>query len=157
MARFGESTTATTTTSGTSGATSSATGMANVLPELQYNATAPTLTDTQFVNAQADASGAQKVNPGVTNAAPVQTAVSVTTADGAAIAANASRTFLSIQNQDGTNPIWVSFGGTAVASGVCLKILAGGYWEAPVHMVPNTAVRAISTGGTVVSNFMEAS
>lgn len=145
-------------TSGTTGATSSASGMGNVIPMLQYNTTAPAPTNGQLVNAQSDSAGNQKVNPGIYNGVPTETSVSVATSSTQILAANASRTFLFIQNQDGTNPIYVATdGNAAVADGTCTKIVAGSSRTWENGFIPNGAVFGIATGGTVTTHVEEAS
>lgn len=142
---------------GSSGPTTTITGFSNVIPELQYLSSRPTLTNSQFTNAFCDSSGALLVNPGIYNAAPTHTSISVATTQAQVIAANAARTYLLIQNQDATNPIWIRFGSTAAANGTSIKIIAGASLVFEGSMVPNTAINAISTGGTVTAAVLECS
>jgi len=144
--------------SGLTGAQSAVTGFLNTLGMGQYNSTAPTLTNAQACNLQLDSAANLKVNTGIYNGIPTETSVSITTSSTQILAANASRTFLFLQNQDLTNPIYVATdGNAAVADGTCTKIAAGGsrVWEN--GFIPNGAVFGIATGGTVTTHVEEAS
>lgn len=144
--------------SGLTAAQSAATGFLNVLGMLQYNTTAPSLTNGQFVNPQCGPDGSFKTNPGIYNGVPTETSVSVATSSTQILAANANRTFLFIQNQDATNPIFVATdGNAAVADGTCTKIVAGGSRTWENGFIPNGAVFGIATGGTVTTHVEEAS
>jgi hypothetical protein len=137
----------------------SQTGMLNVIPQLRYNSGGVTLSDGQTVMPQCDIKGNEKVNPGIYNGAPAQTAVSVTTTTAQILAANANVTYRLFQNQDATNPVYLLFAnsGSATADNNCLKIPAGGVHIQENSFVSNTAVQAISTGGTVLLHIMEGS
>lgn len=144
--------------SGKTAAITSLTGILNTIPYAQYNTTAPTPTNGQGVAFQCDASGNIQVNPGVLSGAPSQTngGGSVATSTGQVLAANATRKYLQIQNQDAANPIWILYGaGSATANGNCEKLAAGQtrIWDG--GYIPNTAIQAISTGGSVIINVIE--
>lgn len=81
----------------------------------------------------------------------VPTAPGVANASGVLLAANASRSYLLIQNNHATGNIWLGFGVAAVAN-VGVKIAAGGYYE-PAGKVPINAINAI---GDVAANALVA-
>lgn len=77
------------------------------------------------------------------------TAKTVTGTSAQLVAANASRSYLLIQNNHATEPIYVNFGATATASNG-VKIAAGGSYELNCNQASN-AVNAISGGGSNAS------
>jgi hypothetical protein len=127
----------------------------------KYNATPPTLADGDLTELQTDSKGTTYTNPGIYNTSSfTQALVVVTTSaptSGSLLTANTNRTYLLIQNQDATNPIWVSFGGVAVATAACLKIAAGGTFILENSVVSTQALSAISTGNSVNVQVMQAS
>lgn len=75
-------------------------------------------------------------------------AATVTTASAVLLAANASRKYLLIQNQDATGDIYIQpQAAAATANSACIKIPAGNYWEPLV--APVGEIRAI---GSIASN-----
>ena|SRR3982751_619754 len=136
---------------GITGATSSAAGIINVLPEIQYSIPDPVLINGQYINARSDASGNLRQNPGIYQYAATETGVSVATSDTSLLVANPMRTYLMIQNQDGTNPIYIATdGGASVADSTCFKLIAGASREWNLGSgVPVAAIKAIATGGSV--------
>lgn len=72
----------------------------------------------------------------------------VTNASGQLLAANASREYLLIQNNDATGWITVTFGAAAAVLGAGVRIAAGGFWEWD-SVAPVDAVQAI---GSAASN-----
>lgn len=78
-------------------------------------------------------------------------AVSVLVTNTVVLAANTSRRFLSIENQDAANAIWIRCDGVAAtADNNGYKILAGQTWMP--SGVPIGACNGISTVGTVLTN-----
>lgn len=112
---------------------------------------------TGFAAAMLDAIGVLKVNPGLYRGTPTQAAKSVGVTSALLLAANASRSYLVIQNQDAANPIYLNFGGTAAANNGSLKIPAGGNYVVENGYIPTSAINAIATGGTVAVNVIEGS
>lgn len=143
---------------GLTGVQTTFTGLLNTVPMARYNATPYSLSNGQMVELQADSSGVLLVNPGVQGGNVVQVLVSVATTAADVFPANAFRKSLRIQNQDATNPIWVSFtdGVTATATASFYKIPAGttDKWEAG-DFVPRGRLNMISTGGTVSVQILE--
>lgn len=135
------------------------TGFLNVIPMARYNVTAPSPADGNMIPFQADSRGALLTNSGFYGITPAETTVSVGTgASVQLVAANASRTNLLIQNQEATNPIYISFsGGAAVTTGASYKLAAGMSVELRDGSLTFGAVNAISTGGTVVVYIREGS
>lgn len=141
------------------GVQTAATGFLNVLGMMRYNATPPSLSDTNLINFQCDAAGNLKINPGVLAGTVTQTPISVLVTDTSVLSANSNRCALTIQNQDGANPIFIEFSATAaLADNNCYKLAAGQTFNAIEHLgyIPTGAVRAISTGGTVLTHVIEA-
>lgn len=124
----------------------------------RYNSTLPTNTDGSLVYGETDINGIPYVNPGVYNTTSfTQAGVSVLVTSTSILAANPARTYLLIQNQDATNPIWISLTGiTAVANNSFLKIAAGGVYEINSAICAN-AITGISTGGPVFTHVIQAS
>lgn len=110
-----------------------------------------------FAGAMLDGSGILKVNPGLYRGTPTQSAKSVTTSSAQLLAANSNRSYLVIQNQDATNPMYINFGGTAAANNGSLKIPANGNYVAENGYIPTSAINAIASGGTVLVNTVEGS
>lgn len=108
-----------------------------------------------FAAGMLDSASILKVNPGLYRGTPTQTAKSVTTSNAQLLAANVNRSYLVIQNQDSSNPIFLNFGGTAAANNGSLKIPAGGNYVTENGYIPTSAINAIATGGTVAVNVIE--
>lgn len=84
-----------------------------------------------------------------TSGAVVNTAKTVTNADGQLLPAKAGRRYLLIQNKDAAGIVYISFGAGAatVANGV--KIAAGGSFAADANFCPDNEIRAI---GSIANN-----
>lgn len=86
--------------------------------------------------------------------AHTDTAISILVTSTTVIAANATRKYLAIQNQDAANPIWINCAGSAaVTNGTAVKLLAGQYYNPTPP--PSGACAGIATGGTVVTAVVE--
>lgn len=83
-----------------------------------------------------------------TSGAFTQAQKTVTNATGQVLAANASRRYLLIQNNDASGVIYVTLDGTAATTAKGIKIDAGGSIELQ-NFVPNGAINAI---GSIASN-----
>jgi hypothetical protein len=140
---------------GQSTPTSTKADIANTLPVGIYNSAAPTVTDGQVVALQVNNRGALVVDAGVVSATThTQALVAVaTTAGGTPIlAANPNLVSLTIQNQDASNPVWISTTGAApTATASFIKIAAGGslYFGPGGPPPPSAAVSGISTTASV--------
>lgn len=120
------------------------------------SATTPALTEGHEAPLSVDLSGNLRQKSSPITGTPAQTSVSVTASDTPLLAANASRKYLMIQNQDAANPIYVATDGLAsVADGTCTKVVAGGTLIFEGNYVPTDIVKAIATGGTVVTHVTE--
>lgn len=84
-----------------------------------------------------------------------QTAPALSGTASNALAANAARRMLAIQNNDAAQTIWINCGGTATLAAPSIKLGPGGYWEAPSGFVPTGAISVIATGATSAVSFIQ--
>ena len=77
------------------------------------------------------------------------TAKTVTNGSAALVAANAARTYLLIQNNDGAGFISVNLTGAAATTANGIRIAPGGFWEWTGESIPTGAITAI---GSIASN-----
>lgn len=88
-------------------------------------------------------------NAPITVSTPAVTESTVTNAAAQLVAANASRKFIAIQNNDAAGSIRIKFGATMPGASAGILIGPGGYWEMPPGTACTAAVNAI---GSVASN-----
>jgi len=81
-------------------------------------------------------------------AAATHTQATVTNSSAQILAANSSRGYLAIQNNDPAGNIFVRFDGAAATTTNGLKIPPGGYWESSPGFVPSGAIMAIGDIGS---------
>lgn len=89
---------------------------------------------------------------------PTQTAKTVDNVTSTAlVAANLQRKYLIIQNQDGSNPVYLAFGAapTALATNACLKVLPGGTYIAENGYIPTCAVAGLASTAPVAVQVLE--
>jgi hypothetical protein len=103
-----------------------------------------------YENLVSDGSGHLQVGKTYTHAS-----VSVLVTTTALVAADTTRGFIQVQNQDATNALWVKCDGTAAtADGNSVKIIAGATWTPAVP--PVSACNAIASVATIVAGVVTA-
>lgn len=99
-----------------------------------------------YVNIKTDASGNLFVTDAPTVTSMTNTAKTVTSASGVLVAANTSRRYFSVQNNDASGTIYCTPTATATAANG-VKIIAGQMWAPSV--APTNAINCI---GSIASN-----
>jgi hypothetical protein len=121
----------------------------------KYNVNRPLVPNGQTGIIQGDSQGAQLINTGFYLGDLFSIAKSVTTTASTLIGPNTNRTYLSIQNQDATNAIFIKPDGTAAANGGSIRIGPLGEKVFENGFIPRQWFSAISSTGTVVVNVTE--